>query len=99
MAVDVLTRWTEGHSFLYSTACRCIYLPPQQLRTMTEIALFGSTGQIGRSILWALLTKAHHEIVQVDRPASESKAKDISVRPEQRQRLMIDALDPLEASI
>ncbi|KAL3473685.1 hypothetical protein BJX99DRAFT_248763 [Aspergillus californicus] len=65
---------------------------------MAKVAIFGSTGQIGRSILRALLTTTSREVIQVVRPASVSKANDISIRPEQQQRLRTVALDPLQAS-
>lgn len=65
---------------------------------MPKIALFGATGQIGTCILKALLAKTCNDVVQIVRPGSESKANDIKVRPEQKQRLTTIALDPLEAS-
>ncbi|KAL4923160.1 uncharacterized protein BDV17DRAFT_296623 [Aspergillus undulatus] len=65
---------------------------------MTKIALFGSTGQIGRSILFALLKTTPHSVIQVVRPESESKAKDVDVKPDQKQRLTTISLDPIKAS-
>ncbi|KAL3432555.1 hypothetical protein BDV09DRAFT_126072 [Aspergillus tetrazonus] len=65
---------------------------------MTKIALFGSTGQIGRAILLALLTTTSHEITSIDQPSSENKAKEIDVREEEKKRLKAVGINILEAS-
>ncbi|KAL4912343.1 hypothetical protein BDW62DRAFT_216431 [Aspergillus aurantiobrunneus] len=65
---------------------------------MEKVAVFGPTGQIGRSIVRALLTNAY-EVVQVVRPVSESKARDIDVHPTSKRRLTTVALDPLDATM
>ncbi|KAL4955762.1 hypothetical protein BDW69DRAFT_192958 [Aspergillus filifer] len=66
---------------------------------MTKIALFGSTGQIGRSILLAILNKSSHSVIQIVRPESKSKAEDVEITTEQKERLTTVALDPLNATV
>ncbi|KAL5041260.1 hypothetical protein BDW71DRAFT_13572 [Aspergillus fruticulosus] len=65
---------------------------------MTKIALFGSTGQIGRGILQTLLTTTSHEVTSIDQPSSENKAKEIDARPEEKKRLKTVGVDILEAN-
>ncbi|RDW64305.1 uncharacterized protein DSM5745_09716 [Aspergillus mulundensis] len=65
---------------------------------MTKIALFGSSGQIGQAMLRALLSTTFHEIISIDQPASEDKAKDIAVGSEDKRRLKTVGMDILEAS-
>ncbi|KAE8149603.1 hypothetical protein BDV25DRAFT_130240 [Aspergillus avenaceus] len=65
---------------------------------MARIALLGATGQIGRSILLALLTTTSHEVVQLVQPASE-KAKAVNTTAEQRKRLHTMPVDLLTASV
>ncbi|KAL4803337.1 hypothetical protein BDV18DRAFT_162902 [Aspergillus unguis] len=65
---------------------------------MAKVALFGSTGQIGRSIVRGLLNE-NHNVVQVVRPASKSKAEDIAVPLDQKKRLTTVTLDVAEASV
>ncbi|KAL4878071.1 hypothetical protein BJY04DRAFT_209470 [Aspergillus karnatakaensis] len=63
---------------------------------MTTIALFGSTGQIGQSILRALLNTTSHEIIQIIQPGSESKVQDATA--EQKNRLTTVAHDILDTT-
>jgi putative NADH-flavin reductase len=65
---------------------------------MPTIALLGSTGQIGRSILLALLTTTVHQVVQLVRPASESKAESINITLVQKKRLWTVPVDLLASS-
>lgn len=65
-----------------------------------KIVLLGSTGQIGQSILRALLTKTSHQVVQLIAPQSESTASSINRQftAEQQGRLTTESVDLLSCS-
>lgn len=65
-----------------------------------RIALFGSTGQIGQSILRPLLTKTSHEVLQLISRQSESTARSINKQftAEQQSRLSTESVDILSCS-
>ncbi|KAL2849393.1 hypothetical protein BJX68DRAFT_276093 [Aspergillus pseudodeflectus] len=64
-----------------------------------KIALLGPTGQIGHSILRALLTTTSHDLLQIVSPGSESTAKSNAEEftTEQKKRLSTEVADLLSA--
>ncbi|GKZ33508.1 hypothetical protein AbraIFM66950_003410 [Aspergillus brasiliensis] len=65
-----------------------------------KIVLLGSTGQIGQSILRALLTKSTHHVLQLISPQSESTAASINKQftAEQQSRLTTQSVDLLSCT-
>lgn len=79
-------------SALYINSRRCTCTVLNVSTKMTRVAVFGSTGQIGSSVVRALVNSSH-QVVQIVRPQSEAKAKNAS------ERVTTITLDPLNASI
>lgn len=72
---------------------------PTRLTLKMKIALLGPTGQIGQSILRALLTTTPYEVLQIAAPQSEetanSQTKEFTL--EQQKRLSTAVVDLLSA--